>query len=722
MVNRTLIKNSKFTIPNQFTLTQALELLYIIIEKQYGNLKIRYAKMEEGIDVSVDDVTKLYKATTSLLDDLYVSLFVIEDCFKCDNLLNRETWANTEVSHIIDDFFILNEDIRVARLNSKAFLLEHRNRYNFLQKFNALGINKSNFKKDDEEEEYIFREAREIRRYREIKQTNEIKNEREKQVLLEKTIELRLRNELQKEFEKKLETERKKLINKYASLSKAMEPIKPKSTVKNSKGSGSLPPPPPPPSANMDRASNVKLTRRSLEVSKALNDQTNNINSQRTSFDIHDIGRAANLAWTSNSGVERSNINKSKNTSLPRRTRSSEAIKSNYEAIKVGIQGKSISSQNKVATKTKQENLISETRKISKQSVKPKTKGNPSKLISDNKTNGNVAMTGGKEDTTKSLLEIRIAQVMKSLVGVDKGACELILNNILVQNDVVHWDDIAGLNSTKEALKEAVEYPFLRPDLFMGLREPISGLLLFGPPGTGKTMVAKAVATESNSTFFSISASSLLSKYLGESEKLIKALFYLAKKLAPSIIFIDEIDSLLTSRSANENESSRRIKTELLIKWSSISNATTKEVDDESEDNRVLVLGATNLPWEIDEAARRRFTRRLYIPLPGLETRLYHLKKLLQHQKHHITDEQFLKIAEYLDGYSGSDITALAKESAMGPIRELEGNLLDVNVTSIRGVTEEDFLNALNIIKKSVSSKSLDDYERWSSSFGSSGD
>lgn len=117
-----------------------------------------------------------------------------------------------------------------------------------------------------------------------------------------------------------------------------------------------------------------------------------------------------------------------------------------------------------------------------------------------------------------------------------------------MHGDEVHWDDIAGLESAKYSLKEAVVYPFLRPDLFRGLREPVRGMLLFGPPGTGKTMLARAVATESHSTFFSISASSLTSKYLGESEKLVRALFAIAKKLSPSIIFVDEIDSIMGSR------------------------------------------------------------------------------------------------------------------------------------------------------------------------------
>lgn len=244
---------------------------------------------------------------------------------------------------------------------------------------------------------------------------------------------------------------------------------------------------------------------------------------------------------------------------------------------------------------------------------------------------------------------------MKNLPpGVDKTAAKQILNEIVVRGDEVHWSDIAGLEIAKSALREAVVYPFLRPDLFMGLREPARGMLLFGPPGTGKTMLARAVATESKSTFFSISASSLTSKYLGESEKLVRALFGLAKVLAPSIIFVDEIDSLLSQRSGSgEHEATRRIKTEFLIQWSDLQRAAAGRDSGDKERgdaNRVLVLAATNLPWAIDEAARRRFVRRQYIPLPESETRAIQLKTLLGQQKHSLTDEDFAKLVELTDG------------------------------------------------------------------------
>lgn len=244
---------------------------------------------------------------------------------------------------------------------------------------------------------------------------------------------------------------------------------------------------------------------------------------------------------------------------------------------------------------------------------------------------------------------------MKNLPkGVDEAAAKQIFNEIVIKGDEVHWDDVAGLEIAKSALKETVVYPFLRPDLFMGLREPARGMLLFGPPGTGKTMLARAVATESKSIFFAISASSLTSKFLGESEKLVRALFAIAKELAPSIIFVDEIDSLLGSRGgSSEHEATRRIKTEFLIQWSDLQKAAAgrEERDKEKGDaSRVLVLAATNLPWAIDEAARRRFVRRQYIPLPEDWVREQQLRTLLAAQKHDMHDRELAELVQLTDG------------------------------------------------------------------------
>ncbi|KAI9823517.1 MAG: hypothetical protein M1826_007729 [Phylliscum demangeonii] len=336
--------------------------------------------------------------------------------------------------------------------------------------------------------------------------------------------------------------------------------------------------------------------------------------------------------------------------------------------------------------------------------------------------------------------QARVDSVLQHLpAGIDAEAAAQIVHEIVVHGDEVHWDDVAGLDGAKEALKEAVVYPFLRPDLFQGLREPARGMLLFGPPGTGKTMLARTVATESRSTFFSISASSLTSKYLGESEKLVRALFALAKSLAPSIIFVDEIDALLSARASHgEHEASRRIKSEFLIQWSDLARAaagapapapagtgtgkppttTTTTVGDPS---RVLVLAATNLPWDIDEAARRRFVRRQYIPLPEGAVRAQQLRSLLGHQKHSLTDANLRHLVELTDGFSGSDITALAKDAAMGPLRSLGEALLQMSTDQIRPMELRDFEASLVTIRPSVGRAGLRHYEEWAAEFGERG-
>ncbi|KAJ5168018.1 uncharacterized protein N7482_003612 [Penicillium canariense] len=327
------------------------------------------------------------------------------------------------------------------------------------------------------------------------------------------------------------------------------------------------------------------------------------------------------------------------------------------------------------------------------------------------------------EDDNNDLTKI----LSKLPKGVDLQSARQILNDIVVRGDEVHWDDIAGLDGAKKALKEAVVYPFLRPDLFSGLREPARGMLLFGPPGTGKTMLARGVATESKSTFFSVSSSSLTSKWHGESEKLVRALFGLAKVLAPSIIFVDEIDSLLSARSSgSENEASRRSKTEFLIQWSDLQRAAagreqTARDRKEGDASRVLVLAATNLPWDIDEAARRRFVRRQYIPLPEHHVREQQLRKLLSHQHHELSDADIQVLVHVTEGFSGSDITALAKDAAMGPLRNLGEALLHTPMDQIRPIKFQDFEASLYSIRPSVSPDGLRRYEEWAREFGERG-
>lgn len=234
---------------------------------------------------------------------------------------------------------------------------------------------------------------------------------------------------------------------------------------------------------------------------------------------------------------------------------------------------------------------------------------------------------------------------------------------IVIEKPNVRWDDVAGLAGAKEALKEAVILPVKFPHLFTGKRKPWKGILLFGPPGTGKSYLAKAVATEANnSTFFSVSSSDLVSKWLGESEKLVKTLFELARDNQPSIIFIDEVDALCGSRSENESESARRIKTEFLVQMQGVGN----------DNNGVLVLGATNIPWTLDSAIRRRFEKRIYIPLPEAPARTEMFKLHLGTTPHSLTEPDFRELGQRTDGYSGADVSIVVRDALMQPVRKVQ--------------------------------------------------
>ncbi|KAI9360538.1 P-loop containing nucleoside triphosphate hydrolase protein [Pilaira anomala] len=233
---------------------------------------------------------------------------------------------------------------------------------------------------------------------------------------------------------------------------------------------------------------------------------------------------------------------------------------------------------------------------------------------------------------------------------------------ILTEKPNVRWDDVAGLEGAKEALKEAVILPIKFPHLFTGQRKPWRGILLYGPPGTGKSYLAKAVATEANSTFFSVSSSDLVSKWLGESERLVKQLFQMARENKPSIVFIDEVDSLCGTRGEGESEASRRIKTEFLVQMNGVGN----------DMDGVLVLGATNIPWQLDSAIRRRFEKRIYIPLPELHARATIFALNVGSTPCTLSQADYRKLAEMTEGYSGSDIAVIVRDALMQPIRKVQ--------------------------------------------------
>ncbi|THH17137.1 hypothetical protein EW146_g3608 [Bondarzewia mesenterica] len=232
---------------------------------------------------------------------------------------------------------------------------------------------------------------------------------------------------------------------------------------------------------------------------------------------------------------------------------------------------------------------------------------------------------------------------------------------ILVDKPNVRWDDVAGLEVAKESLKEAVILPIKFPHLFTGKRTPWRGILLYGPPGTGKSYLAKAVATEAKSTFFSVSSSDLVSKWQGDSERLVKQLFQMARESKPAIIFIDEVDSLAGTRSEGESDGSRRIKTEFLVQMNGVGH----------DDTGVLVLGATNIPWQLDPAIKRRFEKRIYIPLPGTDARKRMFEIHVGSTPCELTHQDYRTLALKSEGYSGSDIAVVVRDALMQPVRKV---------------------------------------------------
>jgi len=275
---------------------------------------------------------------------------------------------------------------------------------------------------------------------------------------------------------------------------------------------------------------------------------------------------------------------------------------------------------------------------------------------------------------------------------------------IMMERPKIREQDIADLEHAKQVLKEAVIWPILRPDLFKHIT-PWRGILLFGPPGCGKTLLAKWVASETKSTFLVVDSATLLSKWLGESEKIVKKIFSLAREHQPAVIFIDEIDAIAAKR-GEEHEAMRRVKAIFLTEMDGIHSKPNEQI---------VVIGATNLPWDIDPAFRRRFERRVYIPLPDFNARKQIFRIHLRGIK--LSDDvNFDELARLTEGYTGADIALICREAAMIPIRELaeSGQLLRGKP---RPVQMSDFLEAIKKIKPSVSKEEIRKYEEWARKF-----
>lgn len=346
----------------------------------------------------------------------------------------------------------------------------------------------------------------------------------------------------------------------------------------------------------------------------------------------------------------------------------------------------------------------------------------PSKRASTAGTDKEKDKEGSKSDeeenkTEESIPEEEKPKFQPSSHG-DVDLAEMLERDIVNKFPNIHWEDIADLHEAKRLLEEAVVLPMWMPEYFRGIRRPWKGVLMVGPPGTGKTMLAKAVATECSTTFFNVSSSTLTSKYRGESEKLVRLLFEMARFYAPSTIFIDEIDSLCSRRgSESEHEASRRVKSELLVQMDGISS--------EENQKTVMVLAATNFPWDIDEALRRRLEKRIYIPLPNDEGREVLLKINLREVK--VDESVDMKaIAQQLAGYSGADITNLCRDASMMSMRRKIAGMKPEQIKQLAKeeldlpVSAMDFHDAVSKCNKSVSKQDLEKYEEWMKEFGSS--
>ncbi|KAI1275224.1 P-loop containing nucleoside triphosphate hydrolase protein [Xylaria sp. FL0933] len=285
------------------------------------------------------------------------------------------------------------------------------------------------------------------------------------------------------------------------------------------------------------------------------------------------------------------------------------------------------------------------------------------------------------------------------------GVEDLVLNEyenmvaleVVAPEDIpVGFDDIGGLEDIIEEIKESVIYPLTMPHLYSHaapLLSAPSGVLLYGPPGCGKTMLAKAVAHESGASFINLHISTLTEKWYGDSNKLVRAVFSLARKLQPSIIFIDEIDAVLGTRRSGEHEASGMVKAEFMTLWDGLTSANTRGMP-----ARIVVLGATNRIHDIDEAILRRMPKKFPVSLPDKAQRLRILQLLLKDTKTEPNNFNMEYIARITAGMSGSDIKEACRDAAMAPVREYirehratGSSMSSIDPTKVRGMRTEDF-------------------------------
>ncbi|CAF0760787.1 unnamed protein product [Rotaria sordida] len=275
-----------------------------------------------------------------------------------------------------------------------------------------------------------------------------------------------------------------------------------------------------------------------------------------------------------------------------------------------------------------------------------------------------------------------------------------LLTDLINPTDInVTWQDIGGLDEIIDNVRQTVIYPLQHPELFnqSKLLTTPKGVLLYGPPGCGKTMLAKAIAKEAGANFINLQVTSLLDKWYGESQKRTAAIFSLAKKLQPTIIFIDEIDSFMRTRQNDDHECTRMVKTQFMTLWDGL------ETDDSNPlSNRILIIGATNRVQDLDAAILRRMPTRYHISLPNLNQRTKIFQLILSNELLH-TDVDLEQLAQQTSNYTGSDINEICRQAAMQRIVELcnQPSITDEenSILQLRPITQADFLEALRKVR-----------------------
>ncbi|TRY51736.1 Katanin p60/fidgetin family with AAA ATpase [Cryptosporidium tyzzeri] len=324
-----------------------------------------------------------------------------------------------------------------------------------------------------------------------------------------------------------------------------------------------------------------------------------------------------------------------------------------------------------------------------------------------------------KSSTANHTPNIEAERILASLGGKVKiEHIEWVLSIRTEPKNFISEKDVIGLESIKKMLRVKIINPIQRPDLHVGLHSAPRGILLFGPPGTGKTMLAKWIASECKASFYDVSPGSIMSKFYGETENIIKALFMISEYSSPSIIFIDEIDSIFSKRTSKDDDNSIRLKNQFLQMIDGVQSDLSKIV---------VVIGATNRPDMLDDAALRRLTKRVLVPLPDMECRLEQIKHILETNTQggcQITYDQLKSIATETHGWNGSDIKNLcikAAEFSYDETIEKYNGIHNVpNREAFRPITIQDFNLSLKLVKPSYSSENdqNNDLIKWSNLFG----